>query len=81
MGSGLGSRFRCKTPGRLGVLGSALFGGGLRWIEPNQVKFAPVQQFPLDGFTGLHSDGGSQGDGEVDVEPGGGALGANGLHF
>ena len=31
--------------------------------EPGEVR--PVQQFPLDGFVGLHPDGGSQGYGKV----------------
>jgi len=50
-------------------------------MQPEQMQFAAIEQFPLDGFAGVESDGGSEGDGEVDVEPGRGALGSNGLHF
>ena len=74
-------RFRCKTPVRPGTPGSPLFGGRLGRTQADQVQFAAVEQFPLDGFAGLHPDGGSQRDGEVDVEAGRGALGANRLDF
>src|SRR3990172_13255902 len=73
-------RFRCKTPGRLEALG-AFFSGRLGRIETDQMQFAAVEQFPLDGFAGLESDGGSHRDGEVDVETRRSALGSNGLHF
>ena len=66
---------------RLGTPGSPLFGGRLGRLQADQVEFAAVEQFPLDGFASLHSDGGSQRDGEVDLKPGRGALGANGLDF
>jgi hypothetical protein len=68
---------------RLGALGlgSALFRRGFRRGEADQMQFAAVEQFPLDGFAGLESDGGSQRDGEVDVETRRSALGSNRLHF
>jgi len=50
-------------------------------MQADQVQFAAVEQFPLDGFASLQPDGGSQRDGEIDVEAGRGALGANGLDF
>lgn len=34
------------------------------------MKFAPVQQLPLDLFARLQTDGGRQGQGEADIEPG-----------
>ena len=45
------------------------------------MQFAAVEQFPLDGFTSLQPDGGSQRDGEIDVEAGRGAFRSNRLDF
>ncbi|MSO23333.1 MAG: hypothetical protein EXQ58_08795, partial [Acidobacteria bacterium] len=53
-----------KPPGRLGTPGSPFFGSRLGRLQADQVQIAAVEQFPLDGFASLHSDGGSQRDGE-----------------
>ena len=50
-------------------------------MQADQVQFAAVEQLPLDGFASLQPDGGSQRDGEVDIKPRRGALGADGLDF
>jgi len=47
----------------------------------NQVQFASVQQFPLDGFTGFQSDGRGQGQRNVDIKSRLLAFGTNRLHF
>jgi hypothetical protein len=61
--------------------GSTLFGCWLGRIEPHQMEFAAVEQFPLNGFTGLETDGGRERDGEVNIEAGRGPLSSNGLYF
>lgn len=53
MGSDLILRFRCKTPGRLRKPGSPFFGSWLGRLQSDQVQFAAVEQFPLDGFASL----------------------------
>ena len=49
--------------------------------DPGEVEFSPVEQFPLDFFSGSQTDGGGQRQGEVDVEPGLLAFRPDGLNF
>ena len=44
-------------------------GGWDRGIGTLKLKFAPVEQFPLDLFTGFQADGGGQCQREAHVEP------------
>src|SRR5206468_2462952 len=45
--------------------------GAGRWsLRPHQVQFASIQQFPLDGFACLQSNGGGQGQWKADIEAG-----------
>jgi hypothetical protein len=56
-------------------------GGGWRDIQPKQVEFAPLQQFPLDVIPRVEADGRRQGQGKTHVEPGLLAFGADRLDF
>lgn len=47
----------------------------------DQVQFSSIQQFPLDLFPGLQTDGRGQRDGKVNVEFGFLSLGPDGLDF
>ena len=47
--------------------GSGRWGRGVGTL---QVKFTPVEQFPLDLFSRFQADGGCQSQGETHVEPG-----------
>jgi hypothetical protein len=63
------------------VLRWASSGAGRRCVLPHQVEFASIQQFPLYGLARPQPNGRSQGQGEVDVEAGLLALGADGLNL
>jgi len=56
-------------------------GCGLGNGGPNEVEFAPREQFPLHLFPGLHADGGSKGEGDGDVEAGLLGAGTDDLDF
>jgi hypothetical protein len=43
------------------------------------MEFSPFEEFPLHFLSGFQSDGGGQGEREVDIEPGILAAGADGL--
>lgn len=43
------------------------------------MQFSPLEQFPLHLLAGFQSDGGRQGEGEVDIESGVLPAGADGL--
>ena len=45
------------------------------------MQFATVQEFPLDPFTGFQADRRSQGQREINIQPGRLALGPNGLNL
>ena len=47
----------------------------------DQVKFSPIQEFPLDLLTRFQTDRRGQGDGEVNVEFGFLVFGPDGLDF
>ena len=46
------------------------FGQGFGRIDTGQVEFAAVEQLPLDIVTGGQTNGGSQGQREIDIKPG-----------
>ena len=47
----------------------------------DEAQFASIEQFPLNLFAGLQSDGRSQRNRKIDIEFRGLALGTDGLHF
>src|SRR2546425_1086874 len=54
-----------------------------RWLDfwTDQMEFAAIEQFPLNGFARLHADGGGEGQRKADVETRLLALGTTGLNF
>jgi hypothetical protein len=56
-------------------------GVGIRNVDPTQVEFPAVQEFPFDLLAGFQADRGGQGQRDIDVETGVLPPGADGLHF
>ena len=52
------------------LLAGSGFGGWRRGLRTEEVKFAAIEQLPLDRFSRFQADGGGQSQGEADVEPG-----------
>ena len=44
--------------------------GWRRGLGTEEVKFAAIEQLPLDLFSRFQADGGGQGQGEAHIEPG-----------
>jgi hypothetical protein len=65
----------------LSVFPGGLSGTRRRRVDSDQMKFSPIQEFPLDLLSRFQTDCRGEGDREVDVELGFLPFGADGLNF